>query len=126
MMQKKRETRVFMAVATLFLTLCFISISKGESDANKGDVLKERTVVAKVNGEPIYKEALAPYTEQELKKFRKFGMRRQISPEVMKRMEKRALDKVIAQELLMQESRQVKVDDIVRQVEEQMKQLREK
>jgi len=124
MIQKKARTNVFMAAATLLLTLCLIGISKGESDAKKSEVLKDRTIVARVNDEPIYRDVLAPYAEQELKKFKKFGMTRKVSPEVMSRMEKKALNKVIDWELLTQESRHVKIEDIEKKVNEKIEELK--
>ena len=122
MMQRGKD--VFILVATLFLTLCFMSISNSESDATKGGEIKDRVIVARVNGEPVYKDELTPFTEQELKKFKKYGMTRKQSPKVMKHMEKRALEKLIAQELLVQESRNIKVDDIEKKVDEGVKRVK--
>jgi len=111
---------IFILLTTLFLTFCLMSIANSDSDANKGDESAERIIAARVNGQPIYKEALAQYTEKELKKFRKYGMARKESPELVKRMERKALEKVIAEELLSQESQQVKIDDIEKKVDEQI------
>jgi peptidyl-prolyl cis-trans isomerase C len=101
-----------------------MSISNSNADATKESETKDRLIVATVNGQPIYKEALAPYTEEALKKFRKYGMKRNRTPELIKRMEQRALDKVIAQELLNQQSRQIKIDDIEKKVEEGIKKIK--
>ncbi|TFG43549.1 MAG: peptidylprolyl isomerase [Bacteroidia bacterium] len=122
MMQRRKN--VFILLTTMLLTFCFMRIANSESDAKKGDESKDRTIVARVNGQPIYKEALDPYIEQEMKKFRKYGMTRKESPEVVKRMEKRALDKVIAQELLTGESRKIKIEDIEKKVDEEIKKLK--
>jgi peptidyl-prolyl cis-trans isomerase C len=124
MMQVIRRTDVLTLLTGLLLTLCFTSISNGETEVKKESETMDRIVVARVNGQPIYKEALTPYMEQELKKFRKYGMKRKISPEITRRMETRALDKVIAQELLSQESKQIKVDDIEKTVDEQIKKMK--
>ena len=61
-----------------------------------------------------------------MKKFRKYGMKRKGAPELMKSIERRALDKVIVQELLSQESKNLKVDDIDKKVDEQTRKLKRK
>ena len=121
-MIKKRN--VLIVLTSLFVTWCFMSISNSNADATKESETKDRIIVARVNGQPIYKEALTPYTAQAMKKFRKYGMKRNSTPELIKRMEQRALDKVIAQELLNQQSRQIKIDDIEKKVKEGIKKIK--
>jgi peptidyl-prolyl cis-trans isomerase C len=107
-----------MLLTGILIAFCPPGVSTAGSDIKNDSGEKSGEIVAKINGQPIYREQLAPYTEQELKKFRKFGMTRKVSPEVMKRMEKRVLDRVIAEELLNQESQQIKIDDIDKKVDE--------
>jgi peptidyl-prolyl cis-trans isomerase C len=103
-----------------------MSISNSSADATKESETNDRVVVARVNGQPIYKEALSYYTQDEMKKFRKYGMQRKGTPELIKGMERRALDKVIAQELLSQESKDLKVEDIEKKVDEETQKLKRK
>lgn len=124
MIQKIGKTKFLMVLTSLFLTVCFMSISRGESHATKESESEDRTIIARVNGQPIYKDDLTPYTREELKKFKKFGMTRQRTPELTKRMEQRALEKVITQELLTQESREIKIDSIEEKVDEGIKKIK--
>jgi len=123
MMQKRN---VLIVLTSLFVTWCFMSISNSNADATKESETKDRIVVARVNGQPIYKEALAAYIQNDLKKFRKYGAKGKGTPELIKRMERRALYKVIDQELLMQESQHLKVEDIEKKVDEGIKKLKVK
>lgn len=125
-MQRRRLTQGLGALAALFLVAGAVNIANGETDSGKADESNNGVVVARVNGQPIYRETLAPYTEQELKKFRKYGMARKDSPELVKRMERRVLDRAIDQELLNQESQQIKIDDLEKMVDENVKKLRVK
>ncbi|HBH61596.1 MAG TPA: peptidylprolyl isomerase [Nitrospiraceae bacterium] len=122
----QRIRNFIILLTTPFLIFCFMSIARGESEAEKGNEIKDRIIVARVNGEPIYKEALAPYMQQEMKKFKKYGMTRKASPEVEKRMEMRALERVIDQEIIIQESQKIKIDDIDKKVDEGVNKIKSK
>lgn len=82
-------------------------------------------VVARVNGKPIYAEQLNPEVESGLKKFRKYGMRKE-DPNLVKKLQKRALDKLIGNELIYQESRKLTIVDIGTKVEQKLKALEKK
>jgi peptidyl-prolyl cis-trans isomerase C len=81
--------------------------------------------VARVNGEPIYEDALTPYVKKDLKKFKKFSMKRDTT-ELENRLQRKALDKVIAQELIHQESRKIEGKDIDEKIGEEIKVLKKK
>lgn len=125
-MPQRSKSNFFIILTTLLLTLCFMGVSNSESDVTKGSETKDRIIAAKVNGQPIYEDTLAPYAEQELRKFRKHGMTRKTSPELIRSMEIRALDRVIDQELLIHESQQIKVDDIDKKVDEGINKIKSK
>jgi len=123
MMQKRN---VLIVLTSLFVTWCFMSISNSNADATKESETKDRVVVARVNGQPIYKEALAAYTQADLKKYRKYGAKGKGTPELIKRLEQRALVKVIDEELIAQESQHLKVEDIEKKVDEGINKLKDK
>ena len=123
MIQKRN---VLIVLTSLFVTWCFMSISNSNADATKESETNDRIVVARVNGQPIYKEALAAYTQNDLKKFRKYGAKGKEMPELIKRIERRALDKVIDEELIVQESQHLKVEDIEKKVDEGIEELKVK
>jgi peptidyl-prolyl cis-trans isomerase C len=113
----------FMLLTGIMLAFSPAGVSTAGSDIKNDSAGKGGEIVARVNGQPIYRETLAPFAEQELKKFRKFGMSRKTSPEVMKQMDKRALDRIIDEVLLVQESQQIKIDDIDERVDEEIRKL---
>jgi parvulin-like peptidyl-prolyl isomerase len=86
---------------------------------------KLNKVVARVNGNPIYDDDLTPYVSREVRKFKKFSPKRDTSA-LEKRLKQKALDKVISQEVLNQESRRLEIKDIEKQVQEKIDDLRKK
>ncbi len=84
-----------------------------------------RTAVAKVNGQAIYEDQVAPFFEQEAKKYKKYGARK-ISPDKMHYLRRKALIKVIEQEAIRQESAKITVPDMDRKIAEQMKEVKSK
>jgi peptidyl-prolyl cis-trans isomerase C len=98
----------------------------GYSVASKNNAdTDEKKIVAKVNGEPIYENSLTPYVKKDLRKFKKFSMKRDTA-ELENRLQRKALDKVIAQELIHQESRKIEGKDIDEKVREKIKVLKKK
>lgn len=85
----------------------------------------DRKIVARVNGQPIFEEDLSPYVEKEIKKFRKYGVRKDIAT-VETHMQKKVLDRMISQELLIQESQKLKIDNIEEKVDERVKAMTDK
>ncbi len=125
-MRRKRGTNYFfMLLSCLAVTLCFVNTTTGASDIKKHTEAKKRKAVAKVNGNLIYEDQLAPEVEKGLKKFRKYGMRKD-SSDLVKRLNRKALDKVIDHELISQESQKLKIKDVDKKVEEKMQAMRKK
>jgi peptidyl-prolyl cis-trans isomerase C len=110
----------------LFLSLSVISglgadhaLATGLTKAEPGKV------VARINGTPIYEAQLTPGVETSLMTFRKYGMRKEDSA-LVKRLRKRALDTLIGNELLRQESQKLTIEDIDVKVEQELKTLERK
>jgi len=125
-MRRERGTDYFfMLLSCIAVILCFVSATTEASDVKKHSEAKKRKVVARVNGKSIYEDQLAPEVEKGLKKFRKYGMRKD-SPDLVKRLNKKALDKVIDHELISQESQKLKIKDVDKKVEEKLQAMRKK
>lgn len=90
--------------------------------AEKQSPPKAKEIVARVNGQPIYQEQLKPEVERVLGRFRKYGMRKE-DPDLVKRLQRRALDRVIGEELIDQESRKLTIEDIDEKVEQKLRAL---
>ncbi len=110
-----------LIVFAIFFVTCSNAVltKEGKEDTERED----RKIVARVNGQPIYEDALTPYVRREMKKFQKYGAKRNTSA-LEKRMKRRALDKVIAQELVKQESRKLQIKDMNKKIEEKFKELK--
>lgn len=111
-----------MVVAGHVVNLGFDSAQAGEEE---GSVAEARMVVAQVNGKPIYEEQLKPEVEKGLRTFRRYGMHKD-DPELVKRLQQKALDKLIGEELFSQESRKLTIDDVDERVEQKLKALERK
>ena len=112
-------------LSCLMVTVCFAGTTTSIQKAKKQSEIKERKVVARVNGNPVYEDRLTPEVEKGVKKFKKYGMRKE-SPEMVKRLQKKALAKVIDYELISQESQKLKIKDVDEKVEEKMEGMRKK
>lgn len=125
-MRRERGTDYFfMLLSCLAVTLCFVSITTGASDIEKHSETKDRRVVAKVNGKPIYEDQLAPGVDKGLKKFKKYGMKKD-SSDLVKRLARKTLNKVIDHELISQESQKLKIKDVDKKVEGKLQAMRKK
>ena len=81
------------------------------------------TVVARVNGQPIYQERLAPQVQAELRRFKKFNTQK--PPEdLIKTLSEKALQRVIAVELLYQASKNLDIPDIDERISKKMEEMR--
>jgi hypothetical protein len=83
MRRKERITRKIDGPLIL-LTVIFAVVSlvnlPGHTDASKNSAeTEEKKIVARVNGQPIYEEALNPYVEKELRKFKKYSGKKDTS-----------------------------------------------
>lgn len=86
---------------------------------------QEKKVLAKVNGKPIYEERLQREVQDGLTKFRKYGARDDAS-DLVRRLQKRALDRVISEELIFQASQTLTIEDLDEKVDEKLSVLRKK
>jgi peptidyl-prolyl cis-trans isomerase C len=82
-----------------------------------------RKVAATVNGTPIYEDQVNADVEKSAQGFKRFGMKEKEHPELMKQLRKKALDKLIGNEVLAQECQKLKIDDVEQRVEEKVKAL---
>ena len=99
---------------------CFVPLRSLR--AQEQSVTQGKNVVAKVNGKPIYEERLRPKVQKGLTKFRKYGMRNE-APDLVKRLQKRALDQVIGEELIFQASQRLTIEDVDEKVTQKLRAL---
>jgi peptidyl-prolyl cis-trans isomerase C len=114
-----------LMVAVIFLTSTSTSVFAMASKKGAVAVKEDKKVVAKVNGQPIYEDALTPFVKQEMKKFKKYSVNRDTT-KIEKHLQKKALDKVIERELLYQESQKIEIEGIEDKIAERMKKAQEK
>ena len=126
-MRKLLQTNFYYTfLALLAFTLCTVAATLYASpDAQLKTEKKKRKVVAKVNGSPIYEEQLDPGVQEGLKKYKKYGMRKE-SPALINRLQKKTLVKVVDHELLYQESRKLTVKNLDEKVDEKLKKMKRK
>ena len=105
------------------LTCSLLCLSPRSSPAEEQRIAETKVVVARVNGKPIYEEQLQPAVESGLRKFEKRGMR-EATPELTQRLHSWALEKAIGDELILQESRRLTIEDVDEKVEERLKTAR--
>ena len=103
-------------------TICLSQESTQPIEQKNAAVVK---VIARVNGESIYEDRLNQEVKRSLEKFRKYGMRKE-DPNLIRKLQKRALDKLIGDELIYQKSRKLTIDNIDTKVEEELKTLEKK
>ncbi len=127
-MRKEKKSKCFSMFLPLILFAIFLTSCSTAAFAlgAKKDIVKERkNIVAKVNEQPIYEDALTPYVKRDLRKFQKYGAKRDTTA-LEKRLKRRALDEVIAQELIRQESRKLQIKDIKKKIDERIKAMKSK
>lgn len=125
-MRKKREVNFFMIVLGLVFAAGNDAALSAEVAQTKDQQAKAAgKVAARVNGEPIYADRLDAEVEQRMATFKRYGMRKE-SPDLLKELQQKSLDKFISDELIAQESRKLKIDDIDGKVEKVVKGLEAK
>ncbi|MEN8262451.1 MAG: peptidylprolyl isomerase [Nitrospirota bacterium] len=113
----------FILLTCMFLTFCIAGILLATPEVRKDAGDKGDKIVARVNGQPIYEGALTPYVKRELRKFQKYGAKRDTTA-LEKRLKRRALDAVVSLELIKQESQKLKIKDMDGKVDEKLKELK--
>jgi peptidyl-prolyl cis-trans isomerase C len=109
-------------VGVYFLT---VPATIAATDAKKKEETKERKVVAKVNGQPIYEDQLSMDVNKSLKKWKKYGMKQQ-TPALTYKLQKRVLSKVIDDELVLQAAQKIKVTDLNQKVDAKLQNMKKK
>jgi peptidyl-prolyl cis-trans isomerase C len=122
--KRKREYSLVM-VTSIFAIICFLSFPNYIMAAKRNAETGEKKIVARVNGQPIYEDALKHFIKKDLRKFKKFSMKRDTA-ELEKRLQRKALDKVIVQELINQESRKIEIKDIDEKIKGKIEELKKK
>lgn len=125
--RKRNVNSLFFLMLLMILTLCVAGTVYAEPEGNEAssDKEKDRMVVAKINGQPVFEDELDPYVEKEIRKYRKYGVRKE-DPRLEKHLQKKVLDKMISQELLIQESQKLKIEDLEEKVDEKIKAMMDK
>jgi peptidyl-prolyl cis-trans isomerase C len=82
-------------------------------------------IVARVNGEPISEAQVNTEMEKKWGGSRRRGVRK-ASPDVEKGLRRKALDEIIGDQVILQESRKLKIDDLEQKVEQRRKALEAK
>ncbi|MEJ2691721.1 MAG: peptidylprolyl isomerase [Candidatus Thiodiazotropha sp.] len=115
--------KISLAALACIVSLYVTPLQAENSKADTPD--KAQDLAAVVNGVPIKLDELDPLVNADMKKFRKYGIRRQ-DEDVMNAMRKQTLEKLITVELLYQEARKSKIDDLDKRVTERLSAMEEK
>ena len=124
---RKESKTIYCSILliSILFTFCLAGISSAAEVIKKDTGEKGRKVVARVNGQPIYEDQLAPDVAKGLKKFNKYGVKRK-SASLIKRLQQKALDKVISEELIYQESRKLNIPDIEEKISKKIQATKNK
>ena len=94
-MRRKLSISRRLIVLKLFTIAGFAAaFSLGSTQAQEEVAAEVRKVVAKVNGQPIYEEQLKPAVASALRKFSRYGIRKDNS-DLVKRVQAKALNNAI-------------------------------
>ncbi|OKY75077.1 MAG: hypothetical protein BM485_10290 [Desulfobulbaceae bacterium DB1] len=108
-MQTKTNITTFTLATCWVISLLFCCTGLGRADsAEKTDRGK---IVAKVNGQPIGEDRLTLEVTRDLEKYNKFGMKK-AAPELIKTLNKQALERIIDNEVLSQAISKYEMPDI--------------
>lgn len=118
----KKNTFLILLTGIL-LTLCFAYTSTALSEDKKTAEEKVRKIAAKVNGKAIYEDQLTPHVEKDLRKYKRHGAQKD-SPDLVKSSQKKALNEVIAQELLYQAGQDLTITDIGEKIDNEIKAMK--
>jgi peptidyl-prolyl cis-trans isomerase C len=125
----KREVKIKSTLALLsylMISVYLAGVAFATPDMKKETPGETKKIIAKVNGSPIYEDQIKPEMEKSLKKFKKYGNINKASPELTQRHQKRALGKVIDNELVHQESLKMPIEDLDDKVEQKVQDLKNK
>jgi peptidyl-prolyl cis-trans isomerase C len=94
-------------------------------DEENREAVKEKKVVAKVNGQPVYEDQLTEAVNKSMKKWKKYGMK-QPTPALTYKFQSRALNEVIDEELIIQAAQKVTVTELDKRVEAKLQKMKRK
>ncbi len=110
----------------LLVSGCAINLAASSARAEPEDRKTDsRKVVARVNGRPIYETQLKPELERSLRKFRRYGMRKD-DVALVKRLQRKILDRMIGEQLIYRESQKLTIDNVDQRVGQELKALQMK
>jgi peptidyl-prolyl cis-trans isomerase C len=122
--RRERRYTGLLVFAGLVALTCSVACAPPQAEqAEERKQAEAGKIVALVNGEPIYEEQLTPDVERVLRKFGQHGMREQ-TPELVRRLRRRALDKAIGEELILQKSRELTIEDVDEKVAQRLEAMR--
>lgn len=125
-MREERKVGILRLFTGLMVVAgCVVELGSPKAQAAEPSGAEGRTVIAKVNGQPIYEDQLQPLVKKSLGDMRKRGMRKD-DPAVVKRLQSRLLDKAIGDMLINQESKKRTIENMDEKVEQRVKDLEEK
>jgi hypothetical protein len=125
MRQNNKLNYLLMLLGLMAVIGYVLWLSPWSFQVEEQSIAEPKKVVAKVNGKPIYEDQLKPAMQNSLKRFRDHGMQKE-NPDLVKRLQSRALDKVIGEELIFQESQRLTIEDIDEKVTQRLKALERK
>lgn len=124
-MRQVRKVRCLPVFLSLMFAAVYAVAFSLEGQAEEPSVTEARTVVARINGQPIYEDQLKSQVEKDLKTYRRYG-RGKDTVELVKRLQAKALNKAIGDTLVNQEAKKHAVDNIEEKIDERVKTLEAK
>ena len=125
MKKKQKINCCFIILICIAMTLVIVPSTIAGADAQKKEEKAERKVVAKVNGKPIYEDQLTEDVNKSMKKWKKYGMK-QPTPALTYKLQKKALNKVIDNELVIQAAQKIKVADLDKKVDQKIANMKKR
>jgi peptidyl-prolyl cis-trans isomerase C len=121
---RRRLVSVLIVAVTALGLLVSVSGAGTAKETTPPDEAKTtRAIAARVNGAPIYEDALATLIDREFSKYKRFG-REKPNPDLAKLLRQRALEKLIAVELISQASQRMEIPDIDSRIEKRFEAAR--
>ncbi len=113
-----------LAVAGFLLLACPLQLSASAAAAEtQSSAEPAQSVVARVNGQPIFADQIAPAVEQDIRKYRKFGVQNPSEQYVLS-IKAKVLEEFIATELLYQAGEKLDVTDLSERIAKQVEALK--
>ena len=115
----------FILLAFPAVSLVNVPTTIAATDGGNKEAAKERKVVAKVNGQPIYEDQLDEGVNKSMKKWKKYGMK-QPTASLTYKFQKRALTEVIDEELIIQAAQKITVTELDKRVDAKLRKMKRK